>query len=236
MSDDEETPIVRLDGVRRAYVEGGKAHRVLDGVDLELSAGEWVALVGASGSGKTTLLSIMGGIDAGFEGTAEVFGQSLSQADDDRRSELRNQLIGFVFQSFHLLEHLSVLENVEVPLWLRKEDVEDPEARALAALERVGLGGRAEARVPSLSGGERQRVAVARALVTQPRLLLADEPTGNLDAATGQGVLELFDALRHTEAGEPGRGLIVVTHDPEVAARADRVLRLVDGRLVEEQK
>jgi predicted ABC-type transport system involved in lysophospholipase L1 biosynthesis ATPase subunit len=227
---------VALRGVRRAFSEGGRTRHILSGVELTLRPGEWVALVGTSGSGKTTLLSAIGALDAGFEGEATVLGESLRGLDDDARTDLRNRLVGFVFQSFHLLEHLSVLENVEVPLWLSRAggSAEEIQRRARAALERVGLGGREQARVPGLSGGERQRVAIARALAPGPRLLLADEPTGNLDDTTGEAILDLFDALRRPEPGEPDRALLVATHDPRVARRADRVLRLVDGQLAED--
>ncbi len=225
--------IIEISGLRRGFREGGVARTVLDGVDLSVAAGEWVALVGASGSGKTTLLSAIGALDGGFSGQARVLGERLDGLGDSGRADLRNRLIGFVFQSFHLLEHLSVVENVEVPLWLARPapPAAASRARAVAALERVGLAGRENAGVRGLSGGERQRVAIARALVPGPRLLLADEPTGNLDSATGEAILDLFDELRRPAAGEPGRALVVVTHDPRVARRADRVLRLASGRL-----
>ena len=224
-------PIVALRGVRRRFAEGDAERWVLDGVDLEIRAGEWVALVGASGSGKTTLLSIIGGLDPTFDGEAALFGAELRGLGDDALTRLRNERIGFVFQSFHLLEHLSVTENVELPAWLSPRP--PPEGAAQAALEAVGLGARGAARVPSLSGGERQRVAIARALAGGPRLLLADEPTGNLDDRTGEEILDLFDQLRGGAAALE-RALLVATHDPRVARRADRVRRAEDGRLTEE--
>lgn len=226
-------PIVSLSGVRRSFAEGGKHRAVLDGVDLEVREGEWVALIGTSGSGKTTLLSVIGGLDGEFDGEATVFDEPLSGRSDDELTDLRRRRIGFVFQSFHLLEHLSVEENVQLPSWLGGPA--DPDgARTRRALERVGLADRAGAQVPSLSGGERQRVAIARALFTDPRLLLADEPTGNLDDKTGEEILDLFDALRKETGEAGGRALLVATHDPRVARRADRILRLESGRLVEE--
>lgn len=227
--------VVALAGVKRAFEEGGRTRTVLDGVDLSVRGGEWVAMVGTSGSGKTTLLSVIGGLDGSFEGSAHLFGEALSGLGDDARTELRHRLVGFVFQSFHLLDHLSVLENVEVPLWLGTTSPEEASRAGRHALERVGLEGRENARVRSLSGGERQRVAIARALVTKPRLLLADEPTGNLDDVTGGAILDLFDALRRGDEGEAPPALIVATHDPRVATRADRVIRLDGGRLVEER-
>lgn len=224
-------PVVRLDGVRRQFREGSQTRTVLSGVKMEVNAGEWVAMVGASGSGKTTLLSIIGGLDANFEGQAEIFGHGLRGLGDDDRTEIRHRMVGFVFQSFNLLDHLSVVENVEVPLWLGGGAGGIEAARH--ALDRVGLGGREATPVRSLSGGERQRVAIARALVTQPRLLLADEPTGNLDDATGATILDLFDELRRGEGGASPPALLVATHDPRVARRADRVLSLESGTLVE---
>lgn len=224
--------IVSLSGVRRSFQEAGKERVVLEGVDLEIREGEWVALIGASGSGKTTLLSIIGGLDGAFEGKAAVFGGELAGRSDDELTALRRERVGFVFQSFHLLEHLSVLENVQLPSWLGGPA--DDGHSALAALERVGLKERCAARVPSLSGGERQRVAIARALASDPRLLLADEPTGNLDDKTGEEILELFDQLRKERGEGGGRALLIATHDPRVARRADRVLRLEAGRLHEE--
>jgi predicted ABC-type transport system involved in lysophospholipase L1 biosynthesis ATPase subunit len=226
--------VVELSGLRRTFGDGAKRRAVLDGVELTIQAGELVAIVGASGSGKTTLLNVMGALDASFEGEARLFGTSLRGLDDDARSTVRSERVGFVFQSFHLLEHLSVVENVEVPLWLLDPTPEEAEAqrRARAALASVGLGDRADDTIGPLSGGERQRVAIARAVVHQPRLVLADEPTGNLDAETGASILGVFDQLRR----EAERAVVIVTHDPRVAPRADRVLTLRDGKLVEEKR
>jgi predicted ABC-type transport system involved in lysophospholipase L1 biosynthesis ATPase subunit len=225
-------PIVHLEGLSRTFVDGEKRRKVLDGLELRVDPGELVAIVGASGSGKTTLLNVMGALDASFEGKASIFGRSLGSLDDDGRASLRNQLVGFVFQSFHLLEHLSVIDNVKLPLWLARESVRDEDELALRALSEVGLGDRARDRVGPLSGGERQRVAIARALAPSPRLILADEPTGNLDEATGASIFALFDAIRRRS--DEGRAVVIVTHDPRVAPRADRVLSLAGGKLVED--
>ncbi len=219
------TTVVRLNGVRRGFAEGGAKRGVLDGVDLEIEAGELVAIVGPTGAGKTTLLNVIGGLDGRFEGTASILGQDIRALDDDGRAQLRNASIGFVFQAFHLMEHLDVVENVQVPLWLGDADG-DLRERAVEALGRVGLDDRASARVGALSGGERQRVAIARAIVNRPGLVLADEPTGNLDRDTGATIIALFDEVRRGDTA-----VVVVTHDPRVADRADRVLTLSQGKL-----
>ena len=186
-----------------------------------------LALVGPSGCGKTTLLSIIGALDSAFEGDVRVLGHALSELSDDARADLRAHRIGFVFQAFHLLDHLSARENVEVAQWLGPSP-ENASEQARAALERVGLSAQSDAPVPSLSGGERQRVAIARAVVNRPHLLLADEPTGNLDDRTGSEIFGLFDRIRTDD----GCAVVIATHDEQLAARADRVLRLEAGRLV----
>ncbi len=225
-------PIVELAKLGKRF--GDKA--VLAELDLEVKAGELVAIVGASGSGKTTLLNVMGALDGSFDGQARIFGQPLLGLPDDQRTRLRNRLVGFVFQSFHLLEHLSVEENVKVPLWLGEATKSDgdEQARALEVLKLVGLGDRGGESVAHLSGGERQRVAIARAIVAHPRLVLADEPTGNLDENTGSSVFSVFDAIRKREGD--GCAVIIVTHDRRVASRADRVLVLENGRLMPEAR
>ncbi len=199
---------------------------LLQGVDLEVDAGRWISIFGPSGGGKTTLLSILGGLDGGFEGRVHVLGRDLGLAGDDARTEMRRADVGFVFQSFHLLEDLSVRENVQVPLWFSKAP--EPEAAVRRVVEQVGLGSRLDAKVRGLSGGERQRVAVARALVHGPRLLLADEPTGNLDDDTAAQVLDRFEALR---TDRPELTIVMVTHDPHVADRSDQTWLLDEGRL-----
>ncbi len=244
-----DAPIVELVGLSRGFTTAsGAARAVLDGLSLTVASGELVAIVGPSGSGKTTLLNVLGALDGRFAGEAKLFGASLRGLDDDARTELRSRHVGFVFQAFHLLDHLSVEENVALPLWLHPDAARvlggrsEAEA-ARAALARVGLGGRGEDRTGTLSGGERQRVAIARALVTDPRLVLADEPTGNLDVETARSVLDALDAARRpghgagvdavaSGGGAPGRAVVIVTHDPRVAARADVTYRLTDGKLV----
>lgn len=225
--------IVELAGVRRAFDEGGRRREVLQSIDLVIRQQEMVALVGPSGCGKTTLLSIIGALDAGYEGRASLLGRDVASLDDDARSGLRATNLGFVFQSFCLLDHLSVRENVEVPLWLAADSPEAAESakRASDALERVGLGGREGESVMQLSGGERQRVAIARAVINRPKLLLADEPTGNLDADTGRTIYELFDELRKAD---DGCAVLIATHDAELAAAADRIIRLDAGRLADD--
>lgn len=203
---------------------------ILQGAALRVEAGELVALVGRSGSGKSTLLSILGGLDREFKGTVRVFGEDLGRLGDAACSRLRNAEIGFVFQAFHLLDHLSCLENVFLPNAFAAAPFSKAAAaeRAREALYRVGLSGREGARPSELSGGQRQRVAIARALFFRPRLLLCDEPTGNLDVETGQHIIELFSTLNRAE----GLTLLLVTHEPRVAEVAQRILRLEGGRAV----
>ena len=222
---------MRLNGVEKGYDEGAVRHRVLRGVDLEISQGEVVALVGASGSGKSTLLNLMSGIDLPDAGTVEVAGRSLGSLDETARTLFRRSHVGFVFQFFNLIPTLTVEENLRFPLELRGGPELGEEERLQGLLEAVGLGNRADSFPDRLSGGERQRVAVARALVHEPDLVLADEPTGNLDEATGAGVLDLMGQLVANE----GRTLVLVTHAREVAARADRTFRLTGGALVPEE-
>ncbi len=204
--------------------------KALDGVSLRIAEGEKLAIMGPSGSGKTTLLSLLGGLDRPTRGEYLLDGEPLSSLDDDALSAIRNRRIGFVFQSFHLLPHLSVAENVETPLVYSAAPPAEWRPRALRALERVGLLGRADHRPSELSGGEAQRAAIARALVTRPRLLLADEPTGNLDSATGEQIARLLDDL-HAE----GRTIVLVTHNESLARRAQRMIRLRDGRIEAEE-
>ncbi len=221
--------VVKLQDVARTFEDGPRRREVLAGIDLEVGAGEMVALVGPSGCGKTTLLTILGALDGGYRGHAELMGRTLDVLSEDERTALRNEQIGFVFQAFHLLDHLSVAENVEVPMWLlpSRRSRDDERARAREVLALVGLGDRLDEPVPSMSGGERQRVAIARAVINGPKLLLADEPTGNLDRETGALIFEIFDRVRR----EQHCAVVVATHDSELAARADRVVRLEAGRL-----
>ena len=221
--------MIRLTAITRSFLDDGRENQVLRGLDLAVSPGEVVAVVGASGSGKSTLLAIAGALDAGFGGEAVVAGQRLRGLSPEALARLRNRSIGFVFQSFNLVPAFPALENVLLPGLLRHGDGEPLEAlraRAREALDRVGLAGKAHARPARLSGGERQRVAIARALLTRPALLLADEPTGNLDAASGEAVIRLFGEL-----AREGTAVLVVTHEERVSRAASRVLTLREGRL-----
>jgi lipoprotein-releasing system ATP-binding protein len=215
--------------VRRTFRQGPIDLEVLQGVNIAVREGERIAIIGASGSGKTTLLQILGGLDRPTAGTVRIAGQDIHALAEKSRGELRNHTLGFIYQFHHLLPEFSALENVAMPLLVRRERKAEAEQRARAILERVGLGERLIHRPPELSGGERQRAAVARALVTRPRIVLADEPTGNLDGANAESVFELLLELNR----EFGTSLIVVTHDRRLASRMDRILEIERGNLVE---
>jgi len=223
-----DTEILACVDVHKHFVEAGQRLDVLTGVDLAVGSGESVAIIGASGSGKTTLLQILGGLDLPSGGIVRITGRSLAELSDAERGTLRNRALGFVYQFHHLLPEFTALENVAMPLMVRRVAVAEAERESRAILERVGLGARLGHRPAQLSGGERQRAAVARALVTRPQLVLADEPTGNLDGHNARAVLDLMLELNR----ELGTSLVIVTHATEIAARMQRVLVLQDGRLV----
>jgi putative ABC transport system ATP-binding protein len=217
--------MLRCESLTQTYLSGGRELTVLQDIGFELETGGFLAIVGPSGSGKTTLLGLLAGLDRPKRGRVMVEGQDLSQLNEDQRARLRGEKVGFVFQSFHLIPTLTAQENVQVPLELRGEDARE---RANELLARVGLSDRGHHYPAQLSGGEQQRVALARAFCNRPRLLFADEPTGNLDAATGARVIDLMAELTQ----ELGTTLVLVTHDHDLASRARRVIRLADGRMV----
>lgn len=220
--------IIRAQQLTRSLPLAGEEINILKGISFEIEQGEWVALTGPSGSGKSTLLGILAGIDTPSDGRLELDGEDITELKEGKLAEIRNQKIGIIFQSFNLIPTLTAQENVEVPLYVNSK-ASQASKLAREMLELVGLGDRLRHRPHQLSGGQQQRVAIARALVTQPRFLMADEPTGNLDSLTGQQVLNLFTDLRR----QLGLTLVIATHDPAVASRADRVLRIVDGHLVQ---
>ncbi len=217
-------PVVDLRGIRKVYEQGDVVFEALKGVDVQIGQGEMVALMGPSGSGKTTLMQIIGLLDRPSAGSYVLGGRDVTTLSENERAEARNTDIGFVFQAFHLLPRLNLLENVEVPLTYAGVAAAERRERALDVLRRVGLEDKARNLPSQISGGQKQRVAVARALAGSPRLLLADEPTGNLDTRTGEEVMALFGEL-HAE----GTTVVLVTHEPEIGAYAERIIRVRDG-------
>ena len=227
----EQENIIELRGVTRTYKLGREKLPVLRGVDWEIRRGEWACLLGASGSGKTTLLNLIGTLEQPDSGTIRIAGVDVSKLGRGEAARFRNRKIGFVFQAYHLLPELTVLENVMLPGNLAGLSRGEAKKRAVPLLETVGLSGRMRHRPSELSGGDQQRAAIARALLNEPELLLADEPTGNLDTHTGEAILELFTELRKLH---PGRSIMMITHNREIAKLADRTGELVDGRLTDQ--
>ncbi len=223
--------LIHLEGLSKVYRVGDQEIRALDGVDLRIEEGEFIAIIGSSGSGKSTLMHLLGCLDTPTAGRMEICGQDLAKASSDELARVRNKEIGFVFQAFNLLPKLDVVSNIALPLIYAGVPARERLARARKAAEDVGLGERLSNRPPQLSGGQCQRVAIARALVNNPRILFADEPTGNLDSATGRMILEMFDALHAS-----GKTVVLVTHDPAIAARSRRVIEIRDGRITREYK
>ena len=220
-------PVLACEAVCKSYNDGVLDVQVLDNLDLQVDKGQSISIIGSSGSGKSTLLHILGGLDKPTSGRVSLMGSNLSQMSQKDLSALRNRRLGFVYQFHHLLPEFSALENVMMPLLIGKTPKDEARSRALAMLEKAGLKERVQHRPGELSGGERQRAAIARALVTEPTCLLADEPTGNLDRKNAQNVLDMMLDLK----AELDTALVVVTHDDQLAARFDRVLTMTDGRL-----
>jgi putative ABC transport system ATP-binding protein len=225
-----ETPVIELAGARKMYRSGTIEFEALRGIDLTIDEGEYVAVMGPSGSGKSTIMNVLGCLDVLTEGTYRLGGSDVEELDETELASIRNERIGFVFQQFNLLPSLSALRNVELPLVYGRVPAAERRERAQRALERVGLGDRLENRPGELSGGQQQRVAVARALVGEPTMILADEPTGNLDSVSTADVLELFDELH-----DAGRTIVLITHELEVAERARRIVRVRDGEILHDE-
>jgi putative ABC transport system ATP-binding protein len=226
-----EKPILEMKKLCKNYQLGSTELRVLREIDLTIHSGEYIAIMGPSGSGKSTLLNMIGCLDRPSSGDYLLGGQSVAQMDDDELSSIRGARIGFIFQSFNLIAQLNVIENIEIPMYYQGYDKQQSAERALELAALVGLADRVDHRPSELSGGQQQRVAIARALGNDPLIILADEPTGNLDSGSGADILAILDRL-HSE----GKTLIVVTHDEHIAAKAERVIHLFDGRSQEESK
>ncbi len=223
--------ILEFEGVKKTYRVGDQEIRALAGIDLRIEEGEFLAIIGPSGSGKSTLMHLLGCLDTPTEGRMSVCGTDLSRATVDELARMRNREIGFVFQSFNLLTRLDVVSNIELPLIYSGIPASERRKRAIEAARRVGLGDRLANRPTQLSGGQCQRVAIARALVNNPRIVFGDEPTGNLDSATGRNIMGIFKELHAS-----GKTIILVTHDPSIASQARRVIELHDGRISREER
>ena len=221
--------LIYLEGLSKVYRVGDQEIRALDEVNLRIEEGEFIAIIGSSGSGKSTLMHLLGCLDTPTTGRMEICGKDLAKASNDELARVRNREIGFVFQAFNLLPKLDVVSNIALPLIYAGVPSRERLARARKVAGDVGLGDRLANRPPQLSGGQCQRVAIARALVNNPRILFADEPTGNLDSATGRMILEMFDTLHAS-----GKTIVLVTHDPAIAARSRRVIEIRDGRITRE--
>jgi putative ABC transport system ATP-binding protein len=231
MSDTDGTPVVRARGLRKDYGKQAGLVRAVDEVDLDVAAGETLAVMGPSGCGKSTLLHLLGGLDRPTAGEIWLAGRRVDKLGERALARLRRDSVGFVFQAFHLMDELNAVENVELPALLAGRSARWARRRAVTLLDQVGLADRARHLPPQLSGGQRQRVAVARALVGEPRVVLADEPTGNLDSEATMDVLRLFESLHAA-----GQTLVVVTHDSRIAATADRMISMRDGAFVDETR
>lgn len=221
-------PLIHLEGITKTYDSGENAVQALCGVDAEIEAGEFVSIIGPSGSGKSTLMHILGCLDSPSEGRYWLDGEDVASLSGGALARIRNRKLGFVFQTFNLLPRATIWKNVELPLLYAGMSQSERRERALEALKRVGLDKRAKHRPNELSGGQRQRVAIARALVNDPSLILADEPTGNLDQKTGGDIIKIFEELAAN-----GQTIVLVTHDPAIAARTERRIRIVDGRIAD---
>ena len=223
--------IIRMDNIRKVYDTGKVKVEALKGIDLDVFPGEFVAIVGPSGSGKSTLMNLLGCLDTPTEGVYEIGGDNVAGVSRDQLAEIRNRRVGFVFQNFNLLPHISAQENVELPMLFGGVSPKERRERAAEMLTRVGLGDRLDHKPTELSGGQMQRVAIARALAMNPDILLADEPTGNLDTTSGTDIMSIFNEL-----WKAGRTLIIITHDPALARRASRIVEIRDGRITSDHK
>jgi putative ABC transport system ATP-binding protein len=224
-------PIIAMNGIRKVYDTGKVKVEALKGVDLDIFPGEFVAIVGPSGSGKSTLMNLLGCLDTPTDGTYAIGGENVAGVSRDTLAEIRNRRVGFVFQNFNLLPHITAQENVELPMLFGGVSPKERRARAVELLTKVGLGERVDHKPTELSGGQMQRVAIARALAMNPDIILADEPTGNLDTSSGTDVMSLFNEL-----WKSGRTLVIITHDPALAKRASRIVEIRDGRITRDTR
>jgi putative ABC transport system ATP-binding protein len=231
MTNNGNGTIIRMSEIRKIYDTGKVKVEALKGIDLEVHKGEMIAIVGPSGSGKSTLMNLVGCLDTPTSGNYELGGENVAGVTRDQLAEIRNRRVGFVFQNFNLLPHISAQENVEMPMLFGGVSVKERRRRAKELLTRVGLGDRVEHKPTELSGGQMQRVAIARALAMEPDIVLADEPTGNLDSSSGSDIMSIF-----TELWQSGRTLVIITHDPALAKRANRVVEIHDGRVTSDTR